>query len=309
MTATRLSTNERKACRGSARHGTVQVMEAREDRDPGYDDWFDEPEPLTETQSGANRGVYEDVEEVWVLPEEEGRHGGGRREIFVGGRTLTMTQVAIIAISVLAVFFGILAAFGVFNGGKTATPPVTPPAKKVTTPAKTSTTPADTTPTAEAPAQTLKPGDTGSQVKVLQRALTSLGFSPGTPDGDYGTSTQNAVERFQTSKGLTPDGIVGSVTLNALQRALTSSTGSTSTTTVSTAAPNQTLKPGDTGSQVKVLQRALAALGFSPGTPDGGYGTSTQSAVAQFQAAKGIPQDGIVGPQTLNALQKALAGG
>ena len=46
-------------------------MEGREERDPGYDDWFDEPEPPSESQSAAGRGVYEDVEEVWVLPEEE----------------------------------------------------------------------------------------------------------------------------------------------------------------------------------------------------------------------------------------------
>ena len=78
----------------------------------------------------------------------------------------------------------------------------------------------DTTPTTEAPAQQLNPGDTGSQVKVLQRALTKLGFSPGTPDGDYGPSTQIAVEKFQLAKGLGEDGIVGQETLAALQKAL-----------------------------------------------------------------------------------------
>lgn len=194
-------------------------MEAREDRDPGYDDWFDEPEPLTETHSGAHRGVYEDVEEVWVLPEDEGSHARARREVLVGGRPLTMTQLTIIAVSVLAVFFGILAAFGVFNGAKTATPPVTPPPKKVTVTAP-STTPV-TAPAAQAPAQTLKPTDTGPQVKVLQRALAALGFSPGKADGDYGPSTQIAVERFQAAKGIGQDGIVGPQTLNALQKALT----------------------------------------------------------------------------------------
>ena len=40
-------------------------MEGREERDPGYDDWFDEPEPPSESRSGANRGAYEPVEEVW----------------------------------------------------------------------------------------------------------------------------------------------------------------------------------------------------------------------------------------------------
>jgi putative peptidoglycan binding protein len=196
-------------------------MEAREDRGPGYDDWFDEPEPPTETQTGANRGVYEDAEEVWVLPGDEGARAGGPREIVLGGRTLTITQVAIVGVSVLAVFFGILAAFGVFNGGKVATPPVTPPAKKITVTAPASTLPT-TTPTIEAPAQTLKPGDTGSQVKALQRALAALGFSPGKPDGDYGPTTKIAVERFQVAKGLGEDGIVGPATLNSLQKAISS---------------------------------------------------------------------------------------
>ena len=130
-----------------------------------------------------------------------------------------MTQVAIIAASLLAIFFAILAAAGVFNGHKAAAPPVAPKPKHLTTTAQTSTA-VDTTPTIEAPAQPLKPGDTGSQVKVLQRALKKLGFSPGTPDGDYGVATQVAVERFQLSKGLGEDGIVGQETLAALQKAL-----------------------------------------------------------------------------------------
>jgi hypothetical protein len=194
-------------------------MEGRQQRDQGYDDWFDEPEPLTETQSGANRGVYEDVEEVWVLPEEEaGTLGVAQREIVIAGKTLTMTQVAIIAASFLAIVFAILAAVGVFNGAKAAAPPVAP---TTTAPLQTSTsTPANTTPAVAAPAQTLKPGDTGSQVKILQRALKALGFSPGKPDGDYGPSTQAAVERFQVSKNLAEDGVVGPQTLAALQQAL-----------------------------------------------------------------------------------------
>jgi Putative peptidoglycan binding domain len=195
-------------------------MEAHEEpRDPGYDDWFDEPELPSETQSGANRGVYEEPEEVWVLPEEEDARSPGQREFVIGGRTLTMTQVAIIGLSVLAIFFAILAAAGVFNGSKPAAAPVAPLPKTVTKTVQT-TTAAHTNPSAPAPQQTLKPGDTGPQVKTLQQALAALGFSAGTPDGDYGPSTQNAVERFQVAKGLGEDGIVGPATLAALQKAL-----------------------------------------------------------------------------------------
>jgi peptidoglycan hydrolase-like protein with peptidoglycan-binding domain len=58
---------------------------------------------------------------------------------------------------------------------------------------------------------------------------------------------------------------------------------------------------------VKDLQRSLTALGF-PVKVDGDYGPSTQTAVEQFQSSKNLDADGIVGPQTLAALQKALAG-
>jgi hypothetical protein len=195
-------------------------MEGREEGDPGYDDWFDEPEPLTETQSGANRGVYEDVPEVWSLPEDEApRSGGHGGEITIGNWTLTTTQAAILAVSCVALILAILAATGAFSSGKAAVPPVTTPRPPktvtVTNPATTGTTP-----TTQAPQQTLQPGDTGAQVKLLQQALTTLGFSPGKADGDYGVATKVAVEKFQLSKGLAEDGTVGPQTLAALQQAL-----------------------------------------------------------------------------------------
>ena len=194
-------------------------MEGREERDPGYDDWFDEPEALTESQSGANRGIHEDAEEVWVLPEDEAHYRARRSEIAIGNWTLTTTQAAIIAVSVIALVLAILAATGAFSSSKAALPPITtapPPTVTVTTTA--ATTP--TKPTTQAPQQTLKPGDTGEQVKILQQALTALHFSPGKADGDYGPTTQAEVEKFQLSKGLAEDGIVGQQTLAALQQAL-----------------------------------------------------------------------------------------
>jgi hypothetical protein len=188
---------------------------------PGYDDWFDEPEQPTETQSGVNRGVYEDAEEVWVLPEDEDARSPGQREIVIAGRAFTTTQVAIIGLSLLAIILAILAATGVFSGNKAAVPPpVTTPLKTVTetVPTKTAT---NTTPT-QGPSQTLQPGNTGTRVKELQQALTTLGYSPGKADGDYGIGTKVAVEKFQLAKGLAADGVVGPATLAAIQKALNS---------------------------------------------------------------------------------------
>lgn len=197
-------------------------MEAHEGpNDPGYDDWFDEPEQPTETQSGVNRGVYEDAEEVWVLPEDEDARSPGQREIVIAGRAFTTTQVAIIGLSLLAIILAILAATGVFSGNKAAVPPpVTTPLKTVTETLPTTT--ANTNPTTAGPSQTLQPGDTGAQVKALQTALTTLGYSPGNVDGDYGITTKVAVEKFQLAKGLAADGVVGPATLSAIQKALNS---------------------------------------------------------------------------------------
>ena len=193
-------------------------MEGREEGDPGYDDWFDEPEPLTETQSGVTRGVYDDADEVWVLPEDDALGDHDQREVVVFGRTLTLTQVAIIAASLLALFFAILAAAGVFSSSKPAAPPVTTPTAPITV--TVTSTPTTTAPTAEAPAQTLSPGDTGAQVKLLQDALNQLGYSVGTADGNYGPATQQAVEKFQAANNLGVDGVVGEQTLAALRQAL-----------------------------------------------------------------------------------------
>lgn len=67
------------------------------------------------------------------------------------------------------------------------------------------------------------------------------------------------------------------------------------------------LRAGDRSPAVKGLQQALAAAGFSPGARDGAFGRSTKKAVKAFQKANGLPTDGIVGPATARALNKALA--
>jgi hypothetical protein len=190
-----------------------------ERRDPGYDDWFDEPEPPSETQSSARRDVYDGDDEVWVLPEEEdtGRTRGGRSGIVIAGRTPTTTQVVIIALSILAVILALLAAFGAFSSNPSVPTVSTPPPPPTTTQATTTQT---TTQTTQAPSQTLKPGDTGPQVKQLQEALNSLGYSVGKPDGDYGPATQSAVEQFQAANNLATDGVVGPETLAKLQQSL-----------------------------------------------------------------------------------------
>jgi peptidoglycan hydrolase-like protein with peptidoglycan-binding domain len=58
------------------------------------------------------------------------------------------------------------------------------------------------------------------------------------------------------------------------------------------------LKKGSTDPAVKDLQEALKTLGFDPGPVDGVLGAQTENAVKQFQQAKEIPVDGVVGRVT-----------
>lgn len=63
-----------------------------------------------------------------------------------------------------------------------------------------------------------------------------------------------------------------------------------------------TLAKGDEGDDVILLQRALAARGFSPGAMDGDFGPRTHGRVVAFQQAMGLNADGIVGRATWDAL-------
>ena len=62
----------------------------------------------------------------------------------------------------------------------------------------------------------LRQGDRDSDVKALQRALRSLGYSLEI-DGIFGRITLECVKSFQASQALIRDGVVGPITWHALQ--------------------------------------------------------------------------------------------
>jgi peptidoglycan hydrolase-like protein with peptidoglycan-binding domain len=64
------------------------------------------------------------------------------------------------------------------------------------------------------------------------------------------------------------------------------------------------LRYGSQGEAVKALQRVLVDLGFGVGVT-GYFGTYTDAAVRGFQRREGLAVDGIVGPQTVAAFDRA----
>ncbi len=68
-----------------------------------------------------------------------------------------------------------------------------------------------------------------------------------------------------------------------------------------------TVRKGDSGNAVKILQLVLVAYEYNIGKygADGDFGSDTESAVKQFQKNSGISVDGIVGENTWSELLKS----
>lgn len=153
-------------------------------------------------------------------------------------------------------------------------------------------------------------GDRSSDVTFIQQRLQQLGYFQGNITGYFGSMTKQAVMRFQEAKGLTADGMVGTNTQASLQSPQKENQAvkpvQPRENQASVKAASQETRPillqiGDRGAQVSILQEGLAAAGFSSGT-NGVFDAATHEAVKQFQQAKGLSVDGIVGAQTRAAL-------
>jgi tetratricopeptide (TPR) repeat protein len=62
--------------------------------------------------------------------------------------------------------------------------------------------------------------------------------------------------------------------------------------------PDKPLRLGSADDRVLKIQKALLALGYDVGEPDGKFGEATRRAVMAVQKASGIDADGLVGPST-----------
>ena len=68
-----------------------------------------------------------------------------------------------------------------------------------------------------------------------------------------------------------------------------------------------TIRRGSKGEDVRYVQTILYSLGYGLGSYgiDGDFGRATEAAVKEFQRDHGLNQDGVVGPLTYDALEKA----
>ena len=155
----------------------------------------------------------------------------------------------------------------------------------------------------------LRRGDSGPPVAAVRSALASLGKLPATDpavaaaDVEFDRQMDAAIRQFQQERGLIADGIVGPVTV----RSLTDARWSLGDRTLA-----YTLSAMMTGDDVTGLQIRLAEMGYNTGRPDGMFGPLTDACVREFQKHRGLPEDGVFGPDTyreLNRIGRKVTGG
>ena len=166
----------------------------------------------------------------------------------------------------------------------------------------------------------LEVGSTGEDARALQQFLNANGFAiaesgPGSPGNEttmFGGLTRAALAAFQAANDISPAvGYFGPKTrafVNSGGIGASVSTPSTpSAPTPSSSSFTRDLDIGAMGEDVRALQQFLNAQGFmiaesgvgSPGNETDYFGSLTQTALGEFQAANDIsPAVGYFGPKT-----------
>jgi murein DD-endopeptidase MepM/ murein hydrolase activator NlpD len=132
---------------------------------------------------------------------------------------------------------------------------------------------------------------------ALQVALKALHHYDAAIDGISGPKTRHGLRVFQKAHHLTVDGIVGPQTLHALGWRGREQLG------------KRLVRRHQKGWDVAAVQFLLGERGYSPGTPDGGFGQLTDTATHRFQRHCHMSADGMVGSHTLHALIHGCSGG
>lgn len=149
------------------------------------------------------------------------------------------------------------------------------------------------------PTVNLAKGDTGSQVKRLQKCLNKIMRVGLTVDGSFGEGTLKAVKAFQKKYKLTVDGSVGPKTRAKIKAAVTEKK--------TPVYPTKDLIKGDTGAQVLRLQKCLNKIMNAKLTLDSSFGNATFKAVKIFQKKYKLTVDGSVGPATRAKIKTLMA--
>lgn len=160
-------------------------------------------------------------------------------------------------------------------------------------------------------------GSKGDNVRTAQMKLIYIGYNCGSrgADGEYGSDTVDAVKEFQGQNGLVQDGIIGDETLAKINFEYgwrkrqddwaIQPDDPVAIENKKKLDDSMLFKLGDESKHLEKYQEKLKTLTYYNGKIDGKFGSETQEAVSAFQHDKHLPEDGILGPQTIKALNEA----
>lgn len=126
-------------------------------------------------------------------------------------------------------------------------------------------------------------------IRDVQAALNKEGYAAGPVDGIWGASSDRALRDFQYAKGLEANGRMNEETALAL---------GFSREELSGVVESHKLAKSD----VTQVQEALNKSGYDVGAVDGVWGPSTESALRDFQQAKGLEASGKLNRDTVAGL-------
>ncbi|VXD22910.1 peptidoglycan-binding domain-containing protein [Planktothrix paucivesiculata] len=136
---------------------------------------------------------------------------------------------------------------------------------------------------------TISLGDAGPEVRKIQRRLRELNYYNGPINGFFDYATQDALIRFQESRGVTVTGIAGPTTQNSLFNLQSVSRPTTRITAVVATTP-----PISGATNIQQLQQRLRIQGLYNGPINGVYDGLTQQAVRQARAFYGPNADTVL---------------
>lgn len=157
---------------------------------------------------------------------------------------------------------------------------------------------------------TIRLNDQGELVGKVQTRLRELGYYTGDVTGVYDKTTQTAVKAFQRANSIKVDGVCGADTQQKLLGGSGLAAGATASPTPTLAPtpaptfqiPADTVRRGDSGADVRLVQQRLKDLGYYTGTVDGKFGSGSVAALETFQKKHGLIDDGVAGRDTYDVL-------
>lgn len=136
-------------------------------------------------------------------------------------------------------------------------------------------------------------------VKIVQQQLQRFGNYRGAVDGQWGSDSVIALQRFQEQHGIQPNAQLNQATAIALGVDPAMLVGPPPAIAYGGLSP---IPPAISARSVTAVQGRLQDLGYYHGALDGAWGPATQQALGVFQQQNGLVPNAQLNPATVTAL-------